>query len=272
MSTDDKMSTDDDLLSSHIDGELSAGAAQALERRLAAEPGLRQRLEMLREADRQAARRLAQVLDDPVPLALVRALSQKPGAARAPSPQARSGKPPARMPVAAVALAGALVGALAAGVALIAVLPAVQPAPVAQARSWTEEVVAYHRIYAKEGRHLVEVGADEPDHIRAWLGDRIGRPFDIPDLAAHGLTFRGARLLVAAGKPVAQLVYTLDDGSVVALCMTQKEGAPDMPAELSRIDEFDAVTWRDAGTAIVLLGPADRLDLMAVSQGAGRLL
>jgi anti-sigma factor RsiW len=266
------MSTDDDLLSCYIDGEVSAEAALALERRLAAEPGLRQRLEMLREADRQASHRLAQVLDDPVPLALVRALSPKPEAVAPPRPQVPTAKPPARIPMVAVALAGVLAGALAAGAALVTVLPAIQPAPVAQARSWTEEVVAYHRIYSREGRHLVEVGAEEPAHIRAWLGDRIGRPFEIPDLSAHGLTFRGARLLVAAGKPVAQLVYTLEDGSVVALCMTQKEGEPDMPPALSRIDEFDAVNWRDAGTAIVLIGPADRLDLLAVSQGAGRLL
>lgn len=171
------------------------------------------RLDALRQADRLAARRLAQVLDDPVPLARVRALAPKPEAAPPPVSQAPAPGARPRMPLAAAARAGAL----AAGVALVAVLPAVPPPAVAQAHGWTEEVVAHRRIHPREGRHLVEVGAGEPDHIRAWLGDRIARPFDIPDLSACGLTVRGARLPVAAGKPGAQLVCTLEDGSVVAL-------------------------------------------------------
>lgn len=250
------MTPDDDLLSAYLDGELPDLQMRALERRLADDPALQRRLDALRAADAQVAQTMDRVLSEPVPLSLVRALSP---------PR------PARGPLARAALAGALAGALAAGVALVAVLPPATPLPAAP-RPWTDEVVAYHRIYAQEGRHLVEVGAEEADHIRAWLGDRIGRAFGIPDLTAYGLTFRGARLLVAAGAPVAQLVYTLDDGSVFALCLTPRAGQPDVAPGLSRLEEFDAVTWRAAGTAVILLGPADRLDLMAVSQSAERML
>jgi len=250
------MTPDDDLLSAYLDGELPDPQVRALERRLADEPALQRRLDALRAADAQVAQVMGRMMSEPVPLSLVRAVSP---------PR------PARGPVVRAALAGALAGALAAALATVALVPPSATIPAA-ARSWTDEIVAYHRIYAREGRHLVEVGADEADHIRAWLGDRIGRAFDIPDLTAYGLTFRGARLLVAAGEPVAQLVYTLDDGSVFALCLTPRAGQPDVAPGLSRLDEFDAVIWRTSGTAVILLGPADRLDLMAVSQAAGRML
>ena len=56
----------------------------------------------------------------------------------------------------------------------------------------------------------------------------MGVAFSIPDLSQFGLTFEGGRLLVAAGKPVAQLMYRLQDGTVIALCL---QSSPDaLPA------------------------------------------
>jgi anti-sigma factor RsiW len=240
------MTASDDRISAFLDGELPPWTEASVERDLAADPGLRQRLDAFRQADAGVARIMADVLAEPVPLSLLRAVTPRPSRGRAP----------------ALVLGGALAGALAASVALIAL----RPPPTAP--SWTAEIAAYHRLYSREGRHLVEVGAEEADHIRDWLGARIGRPFDIPDLGAFGLTFRGARLLVAAGEPVAQLVYTLDDGSVFALCLTQRPGAPDMAPVAERLDEFDSVVWRAGGTAKIFLGPAGRLPILDVARQA----
>ena len=58
----------------------------------------------------------------------------------------------------------------------------------------------------------MEVGAEEKPHIEKWLSARVGKDVPVPDFSTHGLTFAGARMLVAAGKPVAQYLYTQADG------------------------------------------------------------
>jgi len=50
--------------------------------------------------------------------------------------------------------------------------------------NWTEQVAGYYRLYAKQSRrHLVEVRADERQHIEKWLGEQLGRPVLAPDLS-----------------------------------------------------------------------------------------
>src|SRR5262249_14753050 len=45
------------------------------------------------------------------------------------------------------------------------------------APNWIMQVAQYHRVYAREKRHLVEVSADETPHIESWLGRRLELPF-----------------------------------------------------------------------------------------------
>src|SRR5205807_886539 len=45
-----------------------------------------------------------------------------------------------------------------------------------------DEVASYHQIYSRETRHLVEVPADQADHLAAWLGKRLERKLVVPDL------------------------------------------------------------------------------------------
>ncbi len=246
------MTVSDEQLSAFLDRELPADRMRDIDALLAVDPDLCDRLAALRGADAFAARRLAALLEEPVPLALARAIAAKQGRSWAGSAS-----------VGWSAVAGAAAGALVASALFMIALPT---APAV--RTWTDEIADYHRVYAKEDRHLVEVGPEESDHVRAWLGARIGRAFAIPDLSEHGLSYRGARLLVASGAPVAQLVYTLQDSSVFALCLTPRPDQPDQQPNTARLDEFDAVTLRQAGTAIVLLGPAGRLDLQSVWQTA----
>jgi anti-sigma factor RsiW len=249
------MSETDERLSAYLDQALPPAEMAQLARQIAGDPALQERLDGFRAADLMAAGRMAGVLAEPVPMALAQAV-------------ARAWRDPATDRRGLTAWVWAGLGALA-GVAATLAVVGFRPAPP---RPWTDEVAAYHRIYAQETAHLVEVGADRADHIRAWLGARIGRDFVIPDLGEFGLTFRGGRLLVAAGAPVAQLVYTDAAGGVVALCLTSRPGAPDAaPAPLD-LGDLDAVLWRDGGTAIVLIGPRGGVALGPVAETVARLL
>ena len=60
------------------------------------------------------------------------------------------------------------------------------------------EAIAAHTIYAAEKLHVVEVGADQKDHLVGWLSKRIGMTLVAPDLAAEGFELVGGRLLPPA--------------------------------------------------------------------------
>ena len=129
-----------------------------------------------------------------------------------------------------------------------------QLAAAQQPQPWIMQVAQYHKIYAREQRHLVEVPAEETPHIEQWLGKRLDDlAFKVPDLSAFGLTFKGARMLVVNGAPVAQLVYLPADGRAVALCIIHSK-KDDKPLTASQQDDLNLVDWRLKGYGFVVLG------------------
>lgn len=155
----------------------------------------------------------------------------------------------------AAAVALLLIGAGAGGLITARYMP---PAQVAEAKGWMAEVADYHRVYAAQTRHLVEVPASEKDHIEAWLGKTTGVPFTTPDLSSAGFEFQGARLLVAAGKPVFQLIYTDAEGRVIAICALQGGDAEAIGAFSPRqFGDVHMVSWKSATASYVIVGEAE---------------
>ncbi|MGR3793162.1 hypothetical protein [Vannielia sp. SX4] len=169
----------------------------------------------------------------------------------------------------AAALALLLVGAGAGALMTRALVPGTELADGHATRGWMDEIADYHRVYARQVAHLVEVPASEKDHIETWLGKETGVPFSVPDLAASGFTFQGARLLVAGGKPVAQLLYTDADGQVMALCMLGREGPGSEEFTPRSFDGVEMVRWLAPGAAWVAVGEPG-MDLEAVAREAAQ--
>ncbi|MCG7626089.1 anti-sigma factor [Epibacterium sp. Ofav1-8] len=133
------------------------------------------------------------------------------------------------------------------------------------ASAWVMQVVGSHDVYETQSRHLVEVAASEKDHIESWLGKTTGVTFATPDLTAHGLEFRGARLLAANGLPVAQLLNTDRAGSVVALCIAPVDTSPtDAAANIRKVGSYDTVSWSASGARFVFVGPESTVPLSEV--------
>lgn len=252
-------------LSAYLDGELDAAEARSVEAMLETDPALQAELDALIAADALANDQFDAQLDQPVPLALAQKIKALPVG----SPPSR----PASRPV---------WGALAAGLALFmfggmggyVLKDRISPAglQVAQA-GWLNDIADYHAIYASQQRHLVEVGADESDHLKAWLGASVGADFSIPDLTGFGLTFEGGRLLVANGKPVAQLMYRQADGTVIALCLQSiPDGDTSSPPAFRQqtIKGFDFVSWQGGGAAYVVVGPGGHSGLAEIAAQAAR--
>lgn len=252
------MTVSEEKLSAFLDGELAEAEAREIEVALESDPALQAELDALMAADALAQDAFAEMLAEPVPAALAAAVRDAPVATPANVPA-----PPARgwLAAAAVVLALGLGGAGGYMTGLS------QGTPVAAAPGWLVDIADYHSVYAGQKRHLVEVGAEEADHIRMWLTNTVGAEVPTPDLTQHGLTFRGARLLVAAGKPVAQLMYTDAEDRVVALCLIQTD-TPREGFATQTIGAFDMVSWGGDGANFVIVGDEGRADLADIAQTA----
>lgn len=255
-----------------VDGELPAAEAREIETWLASDADAQELRRHLQE-DALALRGLfGAVLREPVPAALSAVI----GAAKA-APTAAGGtvvelpqRPqprPMGLWLAAASIACLVVGGVAGffggeyqAQQEIAAIPAPPP-------SWIMQVAQYHRIYAREQRHLVEVSAEETPHIEAWLGKRLELPFKVPDLSAFGLTFKGARMLVINGEPVAQLIYLPDDGRAFALCVIRSK-REDKPLTASQQDDLNLVDWRVKGYGFVVIGWEDQTQLRAIAEAS----
>lgn len=245
-------------LSAYLDGELTAEETTQVEARLASDPEAQAELDALMEADALALEQFDGELSDPVSLALVQQIKNTPLTAPVVVP-----KRTIWAPLAASLVMFALGGA--GGYWMKD-----QSAQVAVASGWLGDIADYHAVYAGQGRHLVEVGADESDHIETWLGNTVGAKFTIPDLSSFNLTFEGGRLLVANGKPVAQLMYRQPDGTVIALCLQSADAPTQTPPQFkdTTINGFDFVSWKTDGAAYVVIGPHGQSNLGEIASAA----
>jgi anti-sigma factor RsiW len=74
-----------------------------------------------------------------------------------------------------------------------------------------------HAVYTPEVKHPVEVGADQQQHLVAWLSKRLGKQLRPPQLAKQGYELVGGRLLPGDSGPVAQFMYADASGQRMTL-------------------------------------------------------
>lgn len=242
-------------LSAWLDSELPPDEAQALQELLRHDASLQAELTALMAANDAANAEFAAMLAAPVPLALARSIERAPD----PLPASRQ-----RLPGWAAIAASLALLAVGAGSGFLAG----RRTEIVTARDWISDVAEYHAIYAVQSRHLVEVAASEADHIKSWLTAQVGTPFEIPDLRAEGLEFQGARLLVAGGKPVGQLMYRTARGQIVALCFVASDKPATDDIQTRQENGFQMRVWGKPGARFVLIGPTDLPNLSQIAEAA----
>lgn len=245
-------------LSAYLDGELGPDETDQIDALLKTDPDAQAELDALIAAQVAAQEQFDTQLQYPVPLKLVQQLNA------IPAPQSAANRP--ARPIWG-SLAASLVALVIGGAGGYLYSDSQSAPPPA---GWLVDIADYHAVYAGQTRHLVEVGADESDHIEAWLGKVVGTQFTIPDLTAFDLTFEGGRLVVANGKPVAQLMYSQPDGTVVALCLqpTDLPGGGLSTLAETTINGFDFVSWRANSAAYVVVGPEGQSNLTDIAAHA----
>jgi anti-sigma factor RsiW len=235
------------LLVAYADGELEPEAVENVKRLIAADPDALRMVQIYRET--AALLRVACDEEFYTPNAALVSAASRPAA----RPRLRHGL--ALAASLAIAIAGFGGGAMWAG-----------DAPSGHVE-FLAEVAEYHEIYSRETRHLVEVPAEQVEHLRAWLGQRLARNLDVPDLTAAGLRFAGARMLIINERPVAQLMYTREKGLPIGLCLTQVTGNPSS-ISVERRGAMQLASWEDGYYGYVVVGDMDAADARDIAERA----
>jgi anti-sigma factor RsiW len=144
--------------------------------------------------------------------------------------------------------------------------------PAGREELLARNAIIAHRIYSAEKLHVVEVGADQKEHLVGWLSRRVGLTLMAPDLSAQGYELIGGRLLPADGGTAAQFMYQSADGQRVSLYVTSDKGEQDTGFRLYEGDPIRAFYWVDEGYGCAIAGAAPAAKLLAVANLAYRQL
>lgn len=287
-------------LSAYIDGQVEAEDAREIEALLEKDAHARDLLNTLRAGSDFGNQAFEEMLKEPVPLSMVRAIRDV--SAKPPPVQVASSVntvsffrfiPQAIAASAVLLLAGGYSGYFigkrnaadmpmeisetsafdlsgTAGVktrgfdfdAPIAAAP--MPAPPISAT----DVVSIHEVYSKQHDRLAEMPASDADALVAWLSSSTGIQFAIPDLSADGLRFEGGRLIALDGKPAGALFYKDAAGEVVGVYYVKGTAAEARRTEGSRT----VVSGSKGQAAWFVAAPATSSVLMDVAGKASAAL
>jgi anti-sigma factor RsiW len=269
----------DDRLVAYLDAEVDASARRQIEAWLDSDPAARDQLAALAQSAALVRAAFDEVMHEPLPDRLIAAargerVSAEPSAKIVPLRRGQ-GTGSARaarswwlgLPLAA-SLFGLLLGGAVAYLSVTKLLPgaigAKQPAVEMAAADnlWLDNAVGYFKLAASTGDGaLVDVPATG-DAREAWQKISQSLPQEVRwpelNLKPWGLNFRGARLVVADGRPAAQLMYTTDNKAIGPLTLiigSSKES--DAPPTLARRQDVNLLYWRHQGRAYALVGQTD---------------
>ena len=123
---------------------------------------------------------------------------------------------------------------------------AILPKPRLEDQIVGDAIVA-HTMYAAEKLHVVEVGADQKDHLVGWLSKRVGTSLVAADFTVEGFDLVGGRLLPLAERPSAQFMYQDQSGNRVSLYVTGDKDGAETGFRRYAEDGALALYWVDKG-------------------------
>src|SRR5271169_4494921 len=269
----------DDLLVAYFEGELELVDRREVEAWLDSDSAARDQLAALAISAKLVRRAFDEVLHEPVPERLIAAARAETVAAEA-APQilpfaprmaagrfARSRWPRLGLPIAA-SLLGLVVGSTGAyfgvtkfgsGAAAIALAQPALEATVAN-NLWLDNAAGYFKLFVSAGNNApVDIPAtgDTREALQK-ISQSLPQQVRLPDLKPWGLNFSGARLIVFAGRPAAQLVYTTDNKAIGPLALiVGSSNQPDMPPTFDHRQDVNLIYWRHQGRTYALVGQAN---------------
>ena len=143
----------------------------------------------------------------------------------------------------------------------------------AVAPGWARRAAVAHIVYSPEVRHPVEVGADQEDHLVAWLSKRLGTPLRIPHLNGIGYALVGGRLLPGEQGPAAQFMYQDGQGQRLTLYVRTNRGETRETAfRFAQDGPVRVFYWVDRGLGFALSSELEKDELLRVANAVYRQL
>ncbi|MYN11079.1 anti-sigma factor family protein [Pseudoduganella aquatica] len=251
-------------LQAWVDGRLALERRADVDRYLEHHPQELERLRAYRQQNAGLRALYSAVLDEAIPRSMQR-----------PRGWQRYGWPVQRYAASvALMLSSAALGWVAHGsygaapdAAVAAAVAANAAAPAAAAPSALAHRAALaHRVYAPEVRHPVEVGADQQEHLVAWLSKRLGAPLRPPRLAPLGYELVGGRLLPGDSGPVAQFMYADASGQRLTLYVSAGQaGNRDSGFRYAQDGAVNVFYWIDGSWGYALSGALAKAELSQVA-------
>lgn len=137
-------------------------------------------------------------------------------------------------------------------------------------RAFADNAIRAHVMYAAEKLHVVEVKADQRDHLLGWLSKRVGVQLVAPDLSGQGYELIGGRLLPDEGKAAAQFMYENPSGERVSLYVTREKDRRQTGFKSRAEGDTRAFYWMDDDYGCAVAGAAPEQTLMSIADSAYR--
>ncbi|MDI6836588.1 MAG: anti-sigma factor [Rhizobiaceae bacterium] len=249
-------SIDEKDLHAYVDGQLDAARRSEVEAWLAAHPD-----DAAMIADWQAQNDDIRALFS----GYARSEPRDPELLRAaqPKPARRLRHLPLRQMAASLILLGA-------GIAIGQAMPSLlgrAPLSVQQTvAALPQEARSAFLIYASDVRHPVEVGADEQEHLAAWLSKRLDHPLSIPDLSRFGYRLVGGRLVPVGGKAGAMLMYEDAGGERITVLAGRNDANRTTSFRYATEGTIETFYWIDGPVGYALSGEISRERLREIAE------
>jgi anti-sigma factor RsiW len=239
----------EDDLHAYVDGALDPVRRLQVEAWLAAHAEDAQRVADWTEQNRALHAVFDSVLNEPLPLDLVRAAA---GHSRM-TPRWRGIA--AAIVLVATGASGFFIGRQSVEPVLIAALP--------------RDAALAHVVYSPEQRHPVEVDAAHAEHLTAWLSKRLGTQLAAPDFTTQGFELLGGRLLSGGEGPVAQFMYEDAGGQRVTLYVRRTRDQSDTTAfRHARENDVEVFYWIDQEMGYALSGKIEHASMQRLADTA----
>jgi len=243
---------EEDKLHAYADGVLDEAQRLEVEAWLAGHPVDAERVRDWSAQNQAFHAAFDPVLNEPLPLELVRATRRRHPAA------GRLWRAAAGIAVLGVTgLAGYGVG-----------LHTAQPEIIAQ---MPRDAALAHVVFTPEQRHPVEVDAAHADHLVKWLSKRLGAQLEAPDFAAQGFELLGGRLLSGGDGPVAQFMYqSADQRRVTLYVRRQARDNGDTRFRHATENGVEVFYWIDQDMGYALSGSIGHAEMQRLADAAYR--
>lgn len=137
------------------------------------------------------------------------------------------------------------------------------------APAFARQAAIAHVVYSPEVRHPVEVGADQEEHLVAWLSKRLGTQLRVPQLTGEGYALVGGRLLPGQPdnrSPVAQFMYQNSEKKRLTLYVrVDADAASETAFHFAQEKNIGVFYWVDRKLGYALSGDIEKAQLLRVA-------